>query len=148
MPLVLLGLYCTVTLVGCAGAIPSTSFGESRPSFGASPEMPRRIMIRSSGIAKYDPAGDVLRSELPALGFIVVLEDPDAVFDATIRTSDFSPVQLELVLSDSRTGRVLWSASIVKRWDFYASIVSASERNAHEAMALFRSDLARPRTPN
>lgn len=144
---VLIILCCAYALVGCAATMPSMSSGTSKPSFSAQDEMPRRIMIRSNGISRYDPVGDVLRSELPTLGFTVDYTDPDAVFDATVKYSDYSPVHLDITLSDLKTKRIIWSASIVKKWDFYASVVSASESNAKKAMALFRRDLARNRPP-
>ncbi len=43
------------------------------------------------------------------------------------------------------TRRVLWSAKIVRKWDIYASVVSALESNAKEAIQLLRRDLEKAR---
>jgi hypothetical protein len=132
-------------LIGCAAAIPSSSSGTSTPQFQSAAEVPKQVRILSGGIPNYDPVGQVLQAELPALGYIVVEDNAQAVFDAYVRYSDFSPVHLSIALTEVGSGRVLWSAKIVREWDMYASVVSASESNARRAMALLREDLAKVR---
>lgn len=138
----LLALLFASALAGCAGSIPSVSSGTSTPSFGAPGDMPQRISIQSRGIQNYDPVGDVLRAELPALGFTIVQADAEATFEVILKFSDFSPVHLALTLRDVESGRILWHAEIVRKWDMYASVVSASQSNARKAMDYFRRDLA------
>lgn len=138
----LLALPCTLVLVGCAATIPSISSGTTAASFGAASDVPKRIMINSQRIQVYDPVGRVLRAELPALGLAVVEHDADAVLAVKITYSDFSPVHLDLTLSSAKTGHTLWSANISRKWDVYASVVSASESNAKKAVELLRQDIA------
>lgn len=142
----LLCAYCAIALSACA-AIPTASSGVSTPSFDKDWSVPMRVVIDSERIqGYYDPVGDVLRATLPGLGFDVVHTGADAVLISRVRTSDFSPVNLELTLNSAVTGRTLWSASVSKSWDVYASIVRASELNAEFAMELLEKDLSRART--
>lgn len=137
-----IALLCALALMGCAASIPSVSSGTSKPSFGSLGDVPKRIAVRSGGIAHYDPVGDVLRAELPTLGFLIVPTDAEALVTAVVKYSDYSPVRLEVSISDARTGTTIWSAQVVRKWDIYASVVSASESNARKAMELLRRDLA------
>lgn len=138
-------LLSVVGLSSC-GTIPSGPSGSSVSSFLSPGDIPRNVMIRSVPVAPgHDPAGKILTSELPALGFILVHENPQAVFVATVESSDYSPVELRVSLILEETHRVLWSAKIVRRWDIYASVVSASESNAKEAIQLLRRDLEKAR---
>ena len=99
-------------------------------------------MINSQRIQVDDPIGRVLRAELPALGLAVVEHDADAVLAVKITYSDFSPVHLDLTLSSAKNGHTLWSADIFRKWDVYASVVSASESTAKKAVELLRQDIA------
>lgn len=124
---------------GCAAAIPSTSSGES--FLTAREDLPRQVMISPGDWVFEDSIGNVLRSELPALGFSLVEKDPDAIFVGAIVTSDFSPIQLQLRLERVTTREVLWSAMIHRDYDLYSSVISASTANAREAMKLLGKDL-------
>lgn len=135
-------------LTGCAAAIPSSPSGTSTPQFQSVADVPSKVKIVSGGIQNYDPAGQVLRAELPALGFEIAEDNAQAIFDASVRYSDFSPVHLIVTLTEAETGRVLWSAAVVREWDMYASVVSAAESNAKRAIALLREDLTKLRAMN
>ena len=135
-----------VILSGCAAVVPSVSSGSSESSFLEPGEIPRRVTIQSDGISNYDPVGEILAVELRSLGFIVVEDNPDGIFVGKVLYSDFSPVHLELTLINKKTGRVQWSAAIVRKHDMYASVVSASESNARKAIELLRRDLSKVRS--
>ena len=132
-----------VILSGCAAVVPSVSSGSSESSFLEPGEIPRRVTIQSDGISNYDPVGEILAVELRSLGFIVVEDNPDGIFVGKVQYSDFSPVHLELTLINKKTGRVQWSAAIVRKHDMYASVVSASESNARKAIELLGRDLSK-----
>ena len=132
-----------VILSGCAAVVPSVSSGSSESSFLEPGEIPRRVTIQSDGISNYDPVGEILAVELRSLGFIVVEDNPDGIFIGKVQYSDFSPVHLELTLINKKTGRVQWSAAIVRKYDMYASVVSASESNARKAIELLGRDLSK-----
>ncbi len=132
-----------VILSGCAAVVPSVSSGSSESSFFEPGEIPRRVTIQSDGISNYDPVGEILAVELRSLGFIVVEDNPDGIFVGKVQYSDFSPVHLELTLINKKTGRVQWSAAIVRKHDMYASVVSASESNARKAIELLGRDLSK-----
>ena len=132
-----------VILSGCAAVVPSVSSGSSESSFLEPGEIPRRVTIQSDGISNYDPVGEILTVELRSLGFVVVEDNPDGIFVGKVQYSDFSPVHLELTLMNKKTGRVQWSAAIVRKYDMYASVVSASESNARKAIELLGRDLSK-----
>jgi len=123
--------------------VPSVSSGSSESSFLEPGEIPRRVTIQSDGISNYGSVGEILAVELRSLGFIVVEDNPDGIFIAKVQYSDFSPVHLELTLINKKTGRVQWSAAIVRKHDMYASVVSASESNARKAIELLGRDLSK-----
>jgi len=130
---------------GCATVIPSISSGTGISLLLSADDIPKRVSINSEGISHHDPVGTVLRSELPRLGFLIVGNDPEAIFSAKVTSSDYSPVYLELLLSDSKDGRIIWRTQIVKKWDIYSSVVSSSKSNAKKAMELFRQDIEKVR---
>ena len=132
-----------VILSGCAAVVPSVSSGSSESSFLEPGAIPRRVTIQSDGISNYDPVGEILAVELRSLGFIVVEDNPDGIFVGKVQYSDFSPVHLELTLMNKKTGRVQWSAAIVRKYDMYTSVVSASESNARKAIELLGRDLSK-----
>ncbi len=141
-----------VILSGCAAVVPSVSSGSSESSFLEPGDIPRRVTIEakydhagtvSDGMWNYDPVGEILAVELRSLGFIVVEDNPDGIFVGKVQYSDFSPVHLELTLINKKTGRVQWSAAIVRKHDMYASVVSASESNARKAIELLGRDLSK-----
>ena len=132
-----------VILSGCAAVVPSVSSGSSESSFLEPGDIPRRVTIQTDGISNYDPVGEILVVELRSLGFIVVEDNPDGIFVGKVQHSDFSPVHLELTLMNIKTGRVQWSAAIVRKYDMYASVVSASESNARKAIELLGRDLSK-----
>ena len=134
-------LLYALLLTGCTAIIPSISSGTGVSLLLSANDIPKRVSINSEGISQHDPVGTVLRSELPRLGFLIVESDPDAIFSAKVTSSDYSPVHLGILLSDSKDGRVLWSTQIVRKWDIYSSVVSASKSNAKKAMELIRKDL-------
>lgn len=129
-------------LVACS-MVPASSSGTSRSEFRVAADIPKQVNIVSGGIDNHDPVGQILMSELPRLGFIIVDESAPATFYATVRTSDFSPVVLDIALTEAATETILWRAEIVRKWDVYASIVSASQDNAREAIVLLRRDLSK-----
>ncbi len=137
------GLLLLSVLLSACATLPSQPTGSSEPAFTAASEIPRRVMLRTEMVGQNDPVGSVLGSELPRLGFTVDYEDPDGAFVAGTRRSDFGPSSLELVLVDERSGRVLWSAHIVRDWDTYASTTEAYAQNARKALELLERDLAR-----
>ena len=94
-------------------------------------------------VGQDDPVGRVLSAELPRLGFSVEYEDVDGAFVAVTRRSDFGPSSLELSLVVETSGRVLWSARIMREWDMYASSIEAYEQNTRKALQLLERDLAR-----
>ncbi|NJN50476.1 MAG: hypothetical protein HC809_00420 [Gammaproteobacteria bacterium] len=132
----------SILVSGCAAAIPSGSTGTSEALFTSGSAIPARVAIRTELIQHYDPVGDVLRIELPAQGFVVTATDADATFVVDVKYSDYSPVELTLTLRDAASDQVLWRAYVVKKWDLYASVVSASESNARRALQLLRRDVA------
>lgn len=129
-------------LTACA-AMPSSPTGTSEPAFAAASEIPRRVTVRTEMIGQDDPLGRVLSTELPRLGFSVVYEDVDGALVASTRRTDFGPSRLELTLVDERSGRVLWTARVVQKWEMHASIIEEHEQNARKALELLERELIR-----
>ena len=136
-------LWISTTILAACATLPSQPTGTTEPAFASASEIPRRVSLQTEMIGQADPVGGVLSDELPRMGFTVDYENAEGAFVAVTRQSEFGPSRLELRLVSGRSGRVLWTARIVREWDMHASLVEAHEQNTRKAMELLQEDLER-----